>query len=116
MGEVYLSIYGDGTAWTDATSPMYDNEPFTVYFQPFDGAELLDVRAFDSHDYSIALPAVVDNELHMTFAEPWGSIYFDIYFSGSVPPEPPTPTTSKLWLLMGLKKNNERGLKPYVRN
>lgn len=114
MGEVYLNVHGEGSAWTDATSPMYDNEPFTVYFQPFEDAELLDVRAYDSHDYSVALPAVVDNQLSMTFAEHWGSIYFEIYFTGSTPP-PPEPQTP-WWLIIAIKKNNERRLKPYVRN
>ena len=115
MGEVYLNVHGDGSAWSDATSPMYDNEPFTVYFQPSVGATLDDVRAYDSHDYSIALPPVVNNELSMTFDERWGSIYFEIYFSGSTPPEPPTGS-GLLWLIMAMKKNNERRLKPYVRN
>ena len=33
-----------------------------------------------------------------------------------VPPTPPTPTTTLLWLIIAMKKNNERRLKPYVRN
>lgn len=112
MGEVYLNIHGDGAAWTDATSPMYDNEPFTVYFQPSVGATLDDVRAFDSHDYSIALPPVVDNELHMTFAEHWGSIYFDIYFSGSEPPGP-EPTKKFPLYLFFLRKRQQRKIVNY---
>lgn len=99
MGEVYLNVHGNGTATTNATSPMIDNEPFTVYFTPFEGAQLDTVRAYDSHDYSIALPAVVNNELWMTFSEAWGSIYFEIYFTGSEPPPGPTPGSFPFWLL-----------------
>ena len=46
------------------------------------------------------IPPVVNDELTMTFRSGWGNIYFDIYFSGSTPPEePPFP----YWIL-GLKK------------
>ena len=94
---------------------MVDGEWFNVRFIPDGGAELLAVQAYDSHDYAIALPPIVNNELSMQFRTSWGNMYMDIYFSGSVPPEPPTPRTP-WWLIIGLKKNNQRRLAPYVRN
>jgi hypothetical protein len=81
MADVYLNVYGDGTATTDATPPMTEGEIFTIFFHPDGDSELLDVRAFDSHDYSVALPPVTDNELTMRFRSGWGSLYVDIYFT-----------------------------------
>lgn len=116
MAEVFLNDHGNGFTSCDALPPMVEGETFTIYFHPDAGAELVRVIATDSHDYPVALPSVVNNEITMQFRSAWGSLYVESYYSGSVPPEPPTPTSSLLWLLMGLKKNNERGLKPYVRN
>lgn len=115
MAQIYFNVFGNGTYWTDANPPMVDGEWFTVRFIPDGGAELLTVQAYDSHDYAIALPPIVNNEISMQFRTSWGNMYMDIYFSGSTPPEPPTSRTP-WWLIIGLKKNNERRLKPYVRN
>lgn len=115
MAQIYFNVFGNGTYWTDANPPMVDGEWFTVRFIPDGGAELTEVRAYDSHDFPIALPPIVGNELSMQFRTSWGNMYMDIYFSGSTPPEPPT-ARMPWWLVIGLKKNNERRLKPYVRN
>lgn len=96
MAEVLLNVQGNGMAITDALPPMVDGEQFTITFTPDPGEELLDVRAFDSHDYAVALPPVVNNEITMNFRSGWGNLYVDIYFSGSTPPiEPPFP----FWML-----------------
>ena len=97
MADVYLNVHGDGSASTDATPPMTEGEIFTIFFHPDGGSELLDVRAYDSHDYAVALPPVTDNELTMRFRSGWGSLYVDIYFTGSEPPEPEPPIP--YWLL-----------------
>ena len=115
MAQIFFNVFGNGTYWTDANPPMVDGEWFNVRFIPDGGAELLAVQSYDSHDYAIALPPIVNNELSMQFRTSWGNMYMDIYFSGSVPPEPPTPRTP-WWLIIGLKKNNQRRLAPYVRN
>lgn len=114
MADVYLNDHGNGYTTTDATPPLVDGEVFTVHFYPDAGQELLDVRAFDSHDYSVALPPVVNNSFSMPFRSAWGNLYIDVYYSGSTPP-PPEPRTP-WWLVIAMKKNNERRLKPYVRN
>lgn len=114
MAEVFLSDYGDGYTTTDANPPMTEGELFTIFFHPDPDAELLDVRAFDSHDYSVALPEIADNEITMRWRSGWGNLYVDCYYSGSTPP-PPEPQTP-WWLIIAMKKNNERRLKPYVRN
>lgn len=117
MADVYISDHGNGYTTSDAVPPLVDGEYFTLHFYPDGGQELLDVRAYDSHDYAVALPPVVNNEISMQFRSAWGNLYVDVYYSGSTPPEPPTPTgRGLLWLLMAMKKNNERRLKPYVRN
>lgn len=116
MADVFLNVHGNGYATCDAVPPLVEGEYFTIHFYPDADAELLDVRAYDSHDHSVALPPVVDNEISMAFRSAWGNLYVEIYFSGSTPPTPPTPTSRKFWLIMALKKNNERGLNPYVRN
>lgn len=96
MAEVFLNDNGNGYTTTDALPPMVDNEPFTITFHPDPGEELLDVRAFDSHDYAVALPAVVNDTLSMRFRSGWGNLYVDIYYSGSTPPpQPPFP----FWML-----------------
>lgn len=104
MPDVYLSVYGDGSATTDATPPMTEGEIFTIFFHPDGGSELLDVRAFDSHDYAVALPPVTDNELTMRFRSGWGSLYVDIYFTGAEPPEPSFP----FWILFFRKKKHRK--------
>lgn len=115
MAQIFFNVFGNGTYWTDANPPMVDGEWFTVRFIPDGDAELLTVQAYDSYDYGIALPPIVDNELSMQFRTIWGNMYMDIYFSGSTPPEPPA-LRKPWWLIMGLKKNNERRLHAHVRN
>lgn len=102
MADVYLNVVsGNGSAHTDALPPMVDGEQFTIYFSPDPGEELLSVRAYDSHDYSVALPPVSNNELTMRFRTGWGNLYVDIYFSGGDPPPGPGPSPGDLplWLL-----------------
>ena len=110
MGKIFLNVFGDGSAVCvpPAGEEMVNNEPFTIYFTPDGGASLDSVRAFDSHDYSVALPAIVDNQLSMNFRSGWGNLYVDIYFSGS--PEPPSPVGSvPIWLLKRAADANRRG-------
>lgn len=106
MAEVFLNPFGNGYATTDALPPMVDGETFTINFYPDPGEDLLSVQAFDSHDYSVALPPVVNNEITMNFRSGWGNLYVDIYFSGSTPPGPPTPIP--IWLMMKMAENNRR--------
>lgn len=113
MNEIFLNVQGNGYATTDALPPLQDGELFTINFYPDADAELLDVRAFDLYDFEVALPAVVNNEITMNWRAAWGNLYVDIYFSGSTPPEPPAGVP--WWLIIGLKKNNERGIR-HVRN
>ena len=115
MAEVFINDHGNGYTTSDALPPMVDGETFTLHFYPDAGETLNDVRAFDSYDAPVALPLIIDDTLTMQFRSAWGNLYVDVYYSGSTPPEPPTET-SLLWLIMAMKKNNERRLHPYVRN
>lgn len=102
MAEVFLNVFGNGIATTDAIPPMVEGEEFTITFTPDAGESLLDVRAFDSYDYPVALPQVVDDEITMNWRNIWGNLYIDIYFSGSIPPEPSLP----IWLLFKIGKGD----------
>lgn len=106
MAEVFLNTFGNGYATTDALPPMVEGETFTIHFYPDPGEDLLSVQAFDSHDYSVALPPVVNNEITMNFRSGWGNLYVDVYFSGSTPPGP--PTSIPVWLMMKMAENNRR--------
>lgn len=104
MAEVFLNVMGNGTATCDATPPMVEGERFTIRFNPDPGSVLDDVRAFDSYDYSVALPPVVNNQITMIWRSVWNNLYVDIYFTGS--PTPPPPATLPYWLFFKMK---ERG-------
>lgn len=110
MGTIYLSINGNGSAYSIPPSgeTMVDGEAFTIYLIPDGSAEILSVRAYDSHDYSVALPAISeDNTISMNFRSGWGSLYVEIYFSGSTPPTPPTPPTGVFaWLYKKIADKN----------
>lgn len=99
-GNVYLSVYGDGTAYTDAVPPLVDGEEFTIYSTPYAGATLEDIRVWNSFDEAIAI--TVSEEVTLTYRSTWRNVYVDIYFSGApVPPEPEPPKIFKKfpWLL-----------------
>lgn len=109
MADVYLNDHGNGYTTCDALPPMVDGEPFTITFHPDPGESLLNVRAFDSHDYSVALPAVVNNQITMNFRSGWGNLYVDIYYSGSTPPGPgPGPGGFPIWLLKKIADRNRK--------
>lgn len=109
MGSVYLNPIGNGTASCipPAGSTMVDGEQFTITFSPDGGATLDAVKAFDSHDYQVALPAIINNTLTMNFRSGWGSLYVDIYFSGSPQPPQPQPTIP-IWLLKKAADHSRR--------
>ena len=99
-GNVYLNVYGDGTAYTDAVPPLVDGEEFTIYSTPYAGATLEDIRVWTSFDEAIAI--TVSEEVTLTYRSAWRNVYVDIYFSGApVPPEPEPPKIFKKfpWLL-----------------
>lgn len=99
MAEVFLNIFGNGTAYTDALPPMVQGEVFHIHSSPDPGEELLDIRAYDSYDYPVAIQVAED--ITMSWRSGWNNLYVDIYFSGSTPPpEPPFP----YWLLFNNNK------------
>lgn len=100
MADVFLNDNGNGYTTSDAIPPLVEGEYFTITFHPDPGESLLDVRAFDSHDYAVALPPVDNDEITMKFRSGWGNLYVDIYYTGSIPPEPVFP----IWLLLILSK------------
>lgn len=103
MAQVFLNDSGHGYTTTDAVPPMVEGENFTLYFHPDAGEQLLDVRAFTSYDYPVAIPAPVNNEIHLTWRDSWGNLYVDVYYSGSTPP--PTPAI-RAWLLYKIREKN----------
>lgn len=107
MGKVFLNVNGDGSAYCvpAAGTELSNGERFEIYCIPFSGSDLEDVRAFDSHDYSVAIP--VAEHIVMQFRDSWGNLYVDIYFTGS--PTPPTPAGVPIWLLKKCADNNNKG-------
>lgn len=108
MGKVFLNPQGNGSAYCVPPSgeELVNGELFTIYFSPDPGATLDQVLAFDSHDYPVAIPAVMNNQLTMNFRSGWGNLYVDIYYSGS--PTPPPQPTLPYWLLKKAADNNNR--------
>lgn len=104
MAEVFLNVFGNGYATTDALPPMVEGETFNINFYPDPGEELVNVQAFDSYDYAVALSPVVNNVLTMQFRSGWGNLYVDIYFSGSTPPGPSITE----WLIPFIKKMKDK--------
>ena len=110
MGKVFLNPMGDGYAYCipAAGTELSNNERFEIFCVPDAGATLDDVRAFDSHDYSVAIP--VGDHIVMKFRSTWGNLYVDIYFSGS--PEPPQPQPPiPYWLMKKTADNNSKILR-----
>ena len=103
MGQVFLNPNGNGTAYVDNPNPN-DGERFTIHSIPDPGETLDDIRAFDSHDYPIAIPTA--QTVSMIFRASWGNLYVDIYFSGSTPPTPPQPPFP-YWLLYKIRDGNQ---------
>ena len=107
MAEVFLNDMGNGYSTTDALPPMVEGEQFTIHFYPDPGETLDDVRAFDSNDYAVALPPVVNDEITMNFRSGWGNLYVDVYYSGSTPPGPSITD----WLIPFVKKMKDKRYK-----
>ena len=112
MAEVFLNVHGNGYARTDALPPMVQGEQFTIVFVPDPSEFLMDVRAYDSYDYAVALPPVVNNEITMIWQSRWRNLYVDIYFSGSEPPGP-EPTKKFPLYLFFLRKRQQRKIVNY---
>ena len=106
-GRVYLNVYGDGSAYTDAVPPLVDGESFTIYSTPYAGATLDDVRVWTSFDEAIAI--TVSEEITLTYSSSWRNIYVDIYFSGApIPPPEPPKFIKKFPRLLAKASNNWR--------
>ena len=101
-GRVYLNVFGDGTAYTDAVPPLVDGESFKIYSTPYAGATLDDIRLWTSYDESIATE--VAEEITVIYRSAYKNIYVEIYFSGAPEPPGPGPTPTPIfkkfpWLL-----------------
>lgn len=98
MARIFFSVYGDGTASTNAVPPLVDGEEIIIYCNPYPGATLDDVRVWTSYDESVAIS--VSTEIHLTYRRIWNNLYVDVYFSGAPipPPEPPKPIKKWPWL------------------
>ena len=99
-GRVYLNVFGDGTAYTDAVPPLVDGESFKIYSTPYAGATLDDIKLWTSYDESIAIS--VTEEQTLTYHTEWRNVYVEAWFTGSEPgpePEPPKFWEKYPWLL-----------------
>lgn len=106
MAQVFINDHGNGYTTTDALPPMVQGETFTITFHPDPGETLDLVQAFDSYDYSIALPPVVGDQITMTWQSAWNNMYLDVYYSGSAPPPPPGSLLP--WEILVITKRNRQ--------
>ena len=107
MIEVIAS--GNGTAYVD--NPVAGpGDSFTLYAYADPGSELEDITAIDSHGYYIAM--ALEEEYTYTYQEAYGA-YITIFvtFTGGEPPR-----RFPYWLVMGMKKNNQKALDRWRKN
>lgn len=108
MAQVFLNIHGNGTARVDNEYPTVDDPVFTVYAFPLSHEDsFLRMQAWTHDDRPIATPD--GNPMTLRWRSVWGNVYVDVYFTGSEPPEPPTPTpTTENWFLVVIAKAANR--------
>lgn len=105
MARIYTNSFGAGTCYTIPTE-VTNLEDFTIVAIAYEGAELLDLRAWTSYDEPIAI-AVTESQV-ITYRTEWRNVYIDAYFTGSDPPpepEPPKFWEKFPWLLAKAAKN-----------
>lgn len=100
MSTIEVTYTGGGTAWVDNPNPSA-GEYVTLYAEPFDGANLEDIVAYNEHGESVAIYVQEvqtflweDQYFHqmfiyVTFTEPKIHIYIDGNGSASVSTEFP---------------------------
>lgn len=102
MASVYLNVHGDGNASIDNPEPTIDDPVFTVYCTPAEN--FLRAQAWTHDDLPIATPQ--SPVFTMRWVSNWGNTYIDVYFSGSTPPDPPTPSpTTAAWFIPVISKH-----------
>ena len=104
MAKIYCDAHGEGTCYA-IPSTVTNLEDFTLYAEPFEGSELLDLKAWTSYDESIAIE--VTEEQTLTYHTEWRNVYVEAWFTGSDPgpePEPPKFLEKYPWLLAKVAK------------
>ena len=99
MSDIFVNIYGNGVAYVDNYTPS-DGETITLECYEDPGEQLLDVLAWESHGYSVALATT--NIQTFTYRAIWGNLTIDVYFSGSTPPPP--PPSNWLYAILGSRR------------
>lgn len=104
MAQVYINAHGNGTAMVDNEYPTVDDPVFTIYAIPSSTESVfLRMQAYTHDDLPIATPD--GNPVTLTWMPIWGNVYVDVYFTGSEPPEPPTPSPlTQEWFYVILAK------------
>lgn len=78
MSAITVYVTGNGTAWVDIPDP-FEGETVTLYCEPNEGAELLDITAREEHGYSVALYVQEEQQIL------WQYETLDIYVEFSEP-------------------------------
>lgn len=101
MGQVFISTFGNGTAYVDDYYPV-DGQRIQLTCIPYAGSHLDHITATDSYDHSIA---VLQTEVqYIRFNSAWNNLYLEVYFDSG--PTPPGPTGIPIWLLFKIKKRS----------
>lgn len=106
MAQIFVNVTeGDGYAWVDKPYP-YDGASVTLRCVPAEGESLVDIFATDSWDNPIALDPTAEVQT-FTYDNNWRNVYIEVKFTGTTPPEPPTPpvVNTLLWLLFKAARN-----------
>ena len=98
MSAIEVFTQGSGMAWVSNSNPS-PHEIVTLYCQPFAGARLEDIHAYEEHGYAVALYVQEEQTFEWTyesmminvyFTEPKIHLYIDGNGSASVSTEFPT--------------------------
>lgn len=101
MGQVFISTFGNGTAYVDDYYPV-NNQRIKLTCVPYSDSHLDHITATDSYDHAIAVLQTL--EQYIKFNSAWNNLYIEVYFDTG--PTPPTPTTVPIWLLFKMRDNN----------
>ena len=105
MADVYFEITGNGTAYVIPSTPTIGQE-FTFYAVAYGDDEFVDVTCTNDEGVYVAVPQADTFTLEMPDTQ---YLTFYVEFTGTTPPEPPTPTRRK-------RKHMPIWMYPYLKN
>lgn len=103
MAFIFVDVHGNGVAYVDNPNPVA-GDPVTLYATPDPNEQLLDIIARDQGGHYIALDPGLTVQT-FTYNSDWGNVVIEVYFSGSIPPQ---PTLSASTIALLFKKSMDK--------